>query len=563
MAGAILERRELYIDVVVKESQVEELFLFQADFCRDHSYRTEEYVYMKTEQADGEEEKADPLELWRAQWELLCGEDVATEVYATNAMQVVNFVLEPLKKKYPEFRMTPKNLRGREVLHDCISMGRVVSMSVFDEEEYLSAGVRRRMKERYHEYVDEVKAERASHIFIRNCETAMELLVSDTRYTLKKKVTLLKRLQEESLAIRLKEILSLYPEADIIVDEITPELYHVFHNINLYMEVDNTRMPFSMESMLSALGKQPDKEDMLSTYSMYIKNQEDMRHGRFLPERLYSTHSFYLPVQISGEKAWKKYFRKNTFWKQEGRECYQISAEGELKGKYIIKAGREQFNLKLRKISIQRYLKKYAVLRLDLENRCYPGVLDRERINELASYLHCGAGEEVERVELKLKDGTQAHSLTTVPVEEQMTEELWLNGLFFFGMKNKKQKKNTMGITSLKEAMFCVESEGLPEEELLVQTVIIRDGVFRRLEDALAKAIKPEKSDRPAGKITGRQKREIRELYELYRYLVVSFGEGFETSQQEKRMELWKKTEQKLGTVKVTERLQRKFSLFF
>lgn len=560
MAGAILERRELYIDVVVKDSRVEELFMFQADFNRDASYQTKEYIYLKTEPAEEEEEKQNPLEQWWEQWEVLCGEDVPTEVFATNAMQVISFVFSPLKKKHPEFHLMPKQPVGRELLHDCISMGKVVSMSVFDEEDYLSAGIRRRMKERYHEHVDEVKAEHPAHIFMKNSETALELLVTDDHYVEKKKVTLMKRLQEESLAIRLKEILSLYPEADIIAEEITPELYQVFYNINLYMEVEKMRLPFSMESMLCALGKQPEKEDMVATYVMYIKNQEDMRHGRFLPERLYSTHSFYLPVQISDEKEWKKYFAKNSVWKQDGRECYRILMEGDWKGKYIVRTGREQFTLKLRAISIQRYLKKYAVLRLDMENFCYPGILDRERIHELASCLHCGKGALTESVEVKLKGNNEAYSISTVPVEGQETEELWLNGLLMLG---KKKKKKGLTITTLKETMYCMENADIAEEANLMQAVLVRDGVFRRLEDALAKAIKPEKSDRPAGKISGHQKKEIRELYELYRYLVVSFGEGFEASQHSKHAVLWEKTEQKLGTAPVAERLKKKFDLFF
>ena len=562
MAGAILEKRELYIDVEVKENQVEELLLYQVDFNKDRSFQTKEYVYTRVEQTEGEDVLPEPLEAWKNQWGILCKEDIATEVYATDAMRVINYVLEPLKKKYPEFQLAPKNLSGRELLHDCISMGRVISMSVFDEEEYLSAGIRRRMKERYHEHVDEVKAERAAHLFLRQGETSLDLFVTDAGYTLKKKVTLLKRMQEEAVAMRLREMLSVYPAADIIVDEITPEIYRLFHNINLYMEVEKTRMLFSMESMLCALGKKPENEDMIHTYLMYIKNPEDMRHGRFLPERLYSTHSFYLPVQISGEKAWKKQFKKNSLWKQVGRECYQINMEEDLKGKYIVKAGREQFSLRLRRISLQRYLKKYAVLRLDMDNFCYPGILDRERINELASCIFYSSSNPVDRVELKLKDGTQAQTLTTVPLDENEQGELWLNGLLLLGKKNKKQK-NGLSMTSLKESMYCTENEMIPEEEVLVQAALVRDGVFRRLEDALAKVMKPEKSDRPAGKVSRHQKKEIRELYELYRYLVVSFGEGYEASQKECQAELWRKTEQRLVTTAVEERLKKKFDMFF
>ena len=95
----------------------------------------------------------------------------------------------------------------------------------------------------------------------------------------------------------------------------------------------------------------------------------------------------------------------NSVWKQDGRETYRITATEEFKGKYLIKAGKEQFVLKLRGVSIQRYLKKYAVLRIEAENFCYPGEADRERINELASCLFAGELCGPDSLEIKIKDG--------------------------------------------------------------------------------------------------------------------------------------------------------------
>ena len=97
----------------------------------------------------------------------------------------------------------------------------------------------------------------------------------------------------------------------------------------------------------------------------------------------------------------------------------------------------------------------------------------------------------------------------------------------------------------------------------MIQIALIRDGIFRKIEDALAKAIKPENSDRPAGSLLKRQKREIKELFEMYRYIVVSFGESYETAQQTEKKQIWKATEEALETAEVTERLQKKFGLFF
>ncbi len=572
MAGTMLKKRELYIDVVVKESEVDEIFLYQVDFFGNQTFRSKEFLYKKqeAEQIENEEteenipEPPKPLELFKEQWELFCLDEIPTEVYATDAMNVMDYIFEPLMKGYPDFIQTPTIRCGREFIHDCVSMGRVISMSVFDEEQYLAADIRRRMKERYHDYVDEIKEERSGHMFIR--QTIVEempvllILVTDANYKLKKQVMLNRGMKEETIAVRFREILALYPEVDIIVDAATPEIYRLFRNMNHFMEMDSRRLLFSMESMLAALGKSPQCDDIIKTYLLYVKNQEELRLGTFLPERLYSMHSFYLPVQISSEKAWKKQFAKNTIWKMNGRESYQISMEGDLKGKYIIKAGKEQFVLKLQKISLQRYLKKYAVLRLDVENYCYPGKEDRKRIHELASCLFHGEKGGADSLELKLKNNSQAYSLTTIPVEGN-ENQLWLNGLLLMG-RNKKEK-NSLTLTALKRQMYCIEAVTWEEAEQVVQVALIRDGIFRKSEDAMAKAMKPENSEQPVGSLLKRQKREIKELFEMYRYIVVSFGESYEATQSKEQKELWMSTEKALGTQEAVSRLDKKFGLFF
>ena len=572
MSGVIQEKRELYIDVTINDGITDEIYLYQVDFFRDRSFRTKEYIY-KTQEVNQEELSGDgepvaappePLELFREQWDIISSEAVPVELYATDAGKVMEYVFEPLAKKYPEFNMEPEINAAREFLHDCISMGRVISMSVFDEEQHLSSGIRRRMKERYHEYVDEVKAEHPEHIFIsqRMSEEFPKLLliITDANYKIKKQVMLNLGMKEETVAVRFREILALYPEADIIVDSATPEMYRLFANMNQFMTLENQRLMFSLESMLAALGKKPDTTDMVKTYLLYIKNHEEMRMGTFLPDRLYSIHSFYLPVQISGEKEWKQQFAKNSMWKQNGRENYYIACGGDIKGKYIVKAGKEQFVLKFRNISLHRYLKKYAVLRLEVENYFYPGEEDRKRINELASALFVGERNGADAMEIKFKDGKQTFALTSIAAEGN-ENQLWLNGLLSLG-KKKKQKK-ALSLFSLKDRMYCVENRELPEEEQMVQMAIIRDGVFRKIEDSMAKAMKPEKSDRPAGSLTRRQKKDLRTLYEMYRYIVVSFGEAYETTQKNEQKLLWQTTENSLETKEVTNRLDRKFGMFF
>ena len=577
MAETVLKKRELYIDVAVKEEQLEEIFLYQVDFFRNQTFRTKEFLFVKeepeaVENTDGTQsmeeapEQPEPLELFREQWEILCQEEVPTEIYATDATKVMDFVFEPLMKKYAEFKAAPAVRSGREFVHDCVSMGCVISMSVFDEEQYLSAGIRRRMKERYHDYVDEIKTERKEHIFIQRTTVEnmpiLKILIADEKFKLKKQVSLEGNTKAETIAVRFREILSLYPEADVIVDSISPEICSLFRNMNQFMGMESKRTIFSMESMLAALGKTPEYNDIIKTYLMYIRNQEEIRLGTFLPERLYSIHSFFLPAQISNTKAWKKQFKKNTIWKKNNGDCYHITAEGEVKGKYIIKAGKEQFVLKLREIAVQRYLKKYAVIRIEVENYCYPGEDDKARINALAAGLFAGEQDGADFIELKIKDGKQAYSLTTVPMAGN-ENQLWLNGLLQLGRKKKKQGKKALLLSAMKEKMYCIESKEIVEEEQIVQHALIRDGVFRRIEDALAKAMRPEKGDRPSGNLTERQLKEVKGLFEIFRYIVISFGEAYEASQKKDQKEMFTITEKALGTAEVIERLHKKFGMFF
>lgn len=567
MADAVL-KRELYLDVEIKEEQLEEICFYQVDFFKENSFRTKENIYKREEVVqDGssqtpEEITSDLLKLFKEQSESLFMEQVPTKVYATDAVRVWNYVLEPLKKRYPDAIMEPVIQSGREYLYDCVSMGRVVSMSAFDEESYLTAGIRRRIKERYHDYVDEIKKERQEHIFLRQRYTeefpVLNVLITDKNFKLKKQVKLDWGRKEETIAVRLREILSLYPEADIMADRITPELYRLFRNMNRFMDIKSSRYFFSMESMLEALGKQPEEEDIIKNYLLYIKNHEEMRIGTFLAERPYSIHSLYLPVQFSETMAWEKQFEKNTIWKPGDKEEYVILPEEELHGKYMIRSGKEQFTLKLRKISVRRYLAKYAVIRIDLENYVYPGKADRQKINVLAGNLFVGEENGVDVMELKLKISGHAYALTAVPALGN-ENQLWLNGLFMLGKKNAKKQ---LVFNSMTEYMYCVEHIGIKEEEQMIQMALIRDGVLRKIEDSLAKAIRPEEGDRPNGMLKKHQKREVQRLFEMYRFLIVSFGEAYETTQKPERKYVYDTTVSALKTFEVTGRLKEKFRLF-
>lgn len=573
MTDAGIKTRELYIDVEIKEDRLEEIYMYQVDFLKDQSFRTKEYIYKREDVlADDmgelpEELPPEPLELFKTQSALLFMEQIPTRVYATDAMQVMTYVFEPLKRQYPDAVTEPVLHSGREYLHDCVSMGRVVSMSAFDEEPYLSSGIRRRMKERYHDFVDEIKKEHQEHIFLRQTysgeQPVLLLLITDENLKIKKQVLLDRARKEETIAVRLREILSLYPDADIVADAVTPELHRLFQNMNQFMDIRSSRHFFSMESMLAVLGKQPEEEDIIKNYLLYIKNHEDMRLGRFIADCLYSVHSFYLPVLFSEKTAWSKQFEKNAVWKQGDKEEYTISAEGELCGKYIIKSGKEQFTLKLRKISVRRYLTKYAVIRIDLENYCYPGEADKNRIHTLAGSLFTKEKDGADAMELKLKVQGQAYALAAVP-KQGNENQLWLNGLLRLGKKTKTHSgKQQLLFHSLSESMYCVEHTERKEEEQIIQIALIRDSVLRKIEDSLAKTIRPEEGERPTGMLKKYQRKEVKRLFELYRFLLVSFGENYEAAQNPEQKSVFDTVQAALGTGEVIRRLKEKFSLFF
>ena len=115
----------------------------------------------------------------------------------------------------------------------------------------------------------------------------------------------------------------------------------------------------------------------------------------------------------------------------------------------------------------------------------------------------------------------------------------------------------------MRESMYCAEKQDAEAEDQLIQVCLVKDGVFRRIENALARAVKGEHEEVLAGSLNKRQKRRIKELFEIYRYMVVSFGESYEGTQQMVQKELFKKTVEMLATAEVEERLKNKFGLFF
>ncbi len=569
MAETTLKKRELYLDITVKEHLLEEIFLYQVDFLKDDSFRSKEYLFKieekkeeSPEEAEEQEEQVPISEQFLAQWEVLKNTEAPLVLYATDAKAAIKELFLPLQREHAQLQVLPEN-GETEPLHDCVSMGRVISMTAFDEEQYLSAGIRRRMKERYHEHVDEVKRECREHIFIEQLgETkvgfGLELFITDENYIVKSSTKMYKTANEEAFAFKMAEVLSAHPDADVITDRISRELFRLFLNMSSFINVRPVDVIFSLESMFAAAGKTMPEGNLIENYLTYIKNIEDMRFGRFLSEDAYSVHSFYLPVQISGDKEWRKQFEDNTVWKAEGKDAYSVTSDEEIKGRYLIKAGREQFVLKFKKISIQRYLRHYAMLHLEVENFCYPGELDLKRIHALASHLYVRGEGAPESMELKLKVGKQSYALAALP-QEGNENSLWLSGLLMLDKKAKK--KSSLVLTPVSTELYCRRA-GDKTEEQVIQAALVRCGVLRKIEDSLAKVVRPKKKGHAYGSVTWQQKKQINALFELYRYLITSFGEAYEAGTKESRM-LWAQVEEETGMAKVVARLREKFDLFF
>lgn len=592
MRDDLVVRRELYLDVTMDGPELQEIYLYQVDFKQDASFCTKDYAFSAPakEEPVEQEELPDVREQFFSVWQELLSEEIKTECYATDAMLVMGQLLLPLHKKYPKQRLFPKATAEEETLHDCISMCRVVPMSFFDERQYLAAGIRRRMKEKYHALSSEVKQKKQFYIIlaaeyendVSDSVTALFFAAADEKLHILEECHLNENIKEEQAAARLCELLAKYPEADILINGTSGQLYQMVWDMNLFMSAGPVSVLYSMASMLCALGKnvtrilssvqdeisgqqktKPEKRNLLHEwnylYRAYLKYAVDARLNTALEDKLVERLTFCLPVRISSGRRFQKQFRKNSIWKQvgSGQSVYEIDATEEIRMKYMIKAGEEQFVLRVNKISVRRYLREYAVLEIQAENRRYMGAADRKRICQLGSRLHVGGkadGCYPDLLEFKIKTTEGSYALTAFALskEETSCQNVWLDGLFLLGRKKKKKTKRFC-LETCSGQMFVVEQ---PEEA--VRTMLVKDEYLSRLEEKLAFAAAPKKSSHREGKLTHAKRREIRHLYEAFRYLETSFGER----ERKDFEELEASVRKRLGIDAKEERLARKFAYY-
>lgn len=593
MKNNSITKRELYIDVVVSESEVEEIFLYQVDFAQGESFRAKEYLYqlpIPTEEPTEEEEQPDLMDQFYEQLKTLLMEKIPTELFATDAVSVMAYLIEPLQKRYPSYELLQKR-EDEEPLHDCISMVRVVSMSVFDEKQHLSSGIRRRMKEKYHTVVDEVKRVKPAHLFLTLTEaeehvTSIDIILADDKMNIKKGYNLKSKASEETIAVKLYEILRKYPEADILTDGINRNLYRILQNMTLFIDESlPTVRVYSLQSMMLALGKNTwhvldsimkersleniEVSTWVTLYQEYIKNSEELRLERFQDETVYRIHKFFLPIRLSSAESFLKLMKKNSVWFPTvgENETYQMKPEkDELSAKYKIAAGDEQFILKVNDITCTRYLNNYAVICIEAENHFYPGKVDCERIDELGSTLYPMTSTEdgiVEPIhlELKMKLQGRVYALSSIAGHSNSElQELWLNGLFLLG-KDKLKKNETVSVTTVSDRMFVLEDEPctITYKKAGINSALIKTECYHRMETKLALTATQIKAGIRPGKLNHKQKAVIKQLFEYYRYLRTSFGVEWEITSDTKEATL---VNDRLHTEKLAERLGYKFSLY-
>lgn len=592
MQNDLIVRRELYLDVAAEGTELQEVYLYQADFLQDTSFCTKDYIFSAPAKEGPEEdaEFTDVREQFLSVWQVLLSEEIKTECYATDAMLVMEQLFLPLQKKYPKQQLFFKGTPDEEVLHDCISMCRVVPMSSFDEKQHLGAGIRRRMKEKYHALSSEVKQKKQFYIIlvaeyendVSGFASTFFLAAADEKLHISEECRLNEHIKEEQAAAKLCELLVKYPEADVLINKTSGQLYKLVQNMNLFMNARQVPVLYSMTSMLYALGKniaqilssvqdevsgqqeiKPEKRNLLYEwnylYRVYLKYAVDARLKVTVEEKLIERLTFFLPVRISSGREFRKQFQRNSIWKQagSGQPVYEIDATEEIKMKYMIKAGEEQFVLRVSHIAIRRYLNQYAVLEFQAENCRYMGAADRKRIRQLGSKLHVGYktdGSNPDLLEFRIKTKESSYALTAfaLPKEEASCREVWLNGLFLLGRK-KKQKIKGLHLETCSKQMFVTEQ---PEEA--VRIMLVKDEYLARLEEELALAAAPKKHSHREGKLTHAKCRRIRHLYEAFRYLEASFGEKERNASEE----LTASVRAQRGTGAREERLAWKFAYY-
>ncbi len=575
--------RQVYMDAAFNEGALSEIYLYVIDYKADKSFRTDEYKYVVKEPVvaeDGTQEEAVDVRLeFLDKVAQLVKSEVPTEYYALDAESLMADLIEPMKMDIPKAKRVFNDLAdkclGTEWLHDFLAMSRVIPMTEYDEKPEMGAELRKRMKEKFHDSSAVIKKLHNQHIYV-SYSTEGEapvfyIKVFDKNDTTLGEYKLHGKIADDVMVAKVADIIKHFPEADLLSDRCSIRIYRFFRKAQKMEHLDNGPV-FSVASMLHALGKD-DVKPVVSAWQEYLAAASDLRFDRVSDETVYGLHVIRIPVEVSGKKAWTKNFKKNSLWKAAGGyEYYLLGGEEDeqtknelpkIMGKLVLKKDRENYMLKLNRVSIKQYAGDFAVITLVAENRFYPGERDKKRINQLASalWVRNSMKEDLpEKITVQVKTPEKTYSLSAM-TRKDAGNEPWIGLLLTVGRKSRNAGADKFIVKSLSETMYVYNTDE-PETEAMEEAVaaaLIRHEYLLTLEERLAKCLEALPGC-TFNDISKKQRREIVKISREYACIVASL------SYKEERGEakaFYRATQNVIGTKSVEERLEKKLELLY
>ncbi|MCQ2537012.1 MAG: hypothetical protein MJ124_01305 [Lachnospiraceae bacterium] len=578
--------RDLYIDVTLKENELSEIYLYLVDLKADKSFRTSEFEYSLPDDFPEDEEKPDLKMMFFEKFLELKTEGIKTSYFAIDAGEVMLSLIEPLKnadgKAKRAFNGIAESSAPGEWLTDCLSMGRVVAMTSFDERPELGANIRRRLKEKYHNVATEVKKTRDLHIFVRYDRPVkgpeLSFKITDAAVNVIDDIRLHGRIDDDIMVAKTCELIAKYPEADIIADKTSAELYTLVNTAKRLSGDENKALVFSINSMLYALGKN-NVTPSTDSYRDYVLNAEALRFGRYEDNTVVGVHYLMLPLRYNSEKAWKSNFKKNSLWKKsdvceneyvligehKSKSKKKKENDGEIIGRLSVEKGNEKFVLKCSSVSVKKYIPGFAVLTMGIENHFYPGKHDVARINELCSSLWGSSKADdsfPDVMNLQLKGDTKTYSLDTVKRNTAGVEP-WLGLLLTMGRKKANRGGKYFLTKTLSERSYAYFDDGTAgeneESRDAIRTALIRSEYLLNIEKELAETvgIKGRPGYVPMNKS---RKKTVKHLNGAFNYMLTSYT--YDVEHGEYKENFCNAYKQRKGK-ETEERLEKKFDLLY
>ncbi|MCR5585122.1 MAG: hypothetical protein K6F63_06805 [Lachnospiraceae bacterium] len=553
--------RHVYIDIIVKDHMLDEVCLYQIDYKGDKSFRNEEILFsqpLPVESTDDEGNAivipAEEVDLRAAFFDKIVeyrNSGIEIRYFAVNAKEVMLYLIEPLKSVNPKakrmFNEMAAECLPHEWLTDCLSMLRVIPMTDFDEIPEMSAGIRRRLKEKFHEVANEIKREKKTHIFAsyETPVTGPELLfcITDENMNVIEDVRLHGHINDDIVVSKASDFINKYPDADILINRSEIRLYALFKKAESYTDKKSTEIVYSLESMLTALGKRNGNTNF-ETYRDYIKNAEDLRFGRFDDNRIHSIHTFRLPMSYNTDSAWDINFSGNSMWtcddefglsytlvgdSRDGEKKKKKNGGEEIYGKLSVEKDRERFVLRISRVNVKKYVSGYAVLTVEAENHFYPGKRDKERINELCSSLWRSKfmGDSYPDIlNIQMRCGDRIYAIEANQRSDGNTVP-WVALLMDLGRKKKNSGSAKFTASTLSDKMFSMIDEGDAKRiedanDEVINKSLIKSEYLLQLEMYLAEVISP-KGNRDFCSLTNKQKKQVKLIRGALAYMVGSY----------------------------------------